>query len=274
MVIGTTDEPLSDYEQRALDWLKSQGARHQVVTLPTRFPLDAMTVMLGVEATTVFDDILRSDPNADLGLWPDSFRKGQFHFGGSVLASQSLANAIDSRDRRSPASDRCAVGCGRPGFDQPQRTSESCGRVRQRAEERSPCATSNGQVDRCHVSRVDPAVGGQPASATVSANDSEHGPTVLGIVVRLSRVSLDHGQQIARFDLQAALDQQLLDDTRPISIDDRLHLHGLQCHQFVTFIDLISSLNRYRDDHTGHAGSNVCRIVGISANVGSRTGLL
>lgn len=26
----------------------------------------------------MFDDILRSDPNADLGLWPSSFRKGQF----------------------------------------------------------------------------------------------------------------------------------------------------------------------------------------------------
>ncbi len=37
-----------------------------------------MTVMLNVEAATVFDDILRSDPQADLGLWPDSFRKSQY----------------------------------------------------------------------------------------------------------------------------------------------------------------------------------------------------
>lgn len=76
--VGVTSKPLKSIEQRALDWLKAQGARVVEVALPSRFPLSAMTVMLSVEATTVFDDILRSDPDADLGLWPESFRKGQF----------------------------------------------------------------------------------------------------------------------------------------------------------------------------------------------------
>lgn len=78
LTIGTTKSDLTPIEQQALDWLKAQGARHQEIQLPTRFPESAMTVMLDVEAATVFDDILREQPQADLGLWPDSFRKSQY----------------------------------------------------------------------------------------------------------------------------------------------------------------------------------------------------
>ena len=78
LTIGTTKSELSPIEQQALDWLKSQGAQHRQIELPNRFPEDAMTVMLNVEAATVFDDILRSKPEADLGLWPASFRKSQY----------------------------------------------------------------------------------------------------------------------------------------------------------------------------------------------------
>ena len=76
--VGTVSEKLTPAEQQVLDWLVEQGATHVTIKLPTRFPLSAMTVMLNVEATTMFDDILRSDKDADLGLWPESFRKGQF----------------------------------------------------------------------------------------------------------------------------------------------------------------------------------------------------
>lgn len=78
LTVGTTKENLSEIEKQALDWLVGQGAKHQTIELPNRFPENAMTVMLNVEAATVFDDILRSDPEADLGLWPDSFRKSQY----------------------------------------------------------------------------------------------------------------------------------------------------------------------------------------------------
>ncbi|MGN6547121.1 MAG: amidase [Aureliella sp.] len=78
MTIGIADGSLKPAEQRALEWLLSQGAKRADVELPTRFPLDAMTSMLTVEATAMFDDLLRENPDADLGLWPASFRKGQF----------------------------------------------------------------------------------------------------------------------------------------------------------------------------------------------------
>lgn len=78
LTIGTTKDDLNPIEKQALDWLISQGSQHRTIELPQRFPEGAMTVMLNVEAATVFDDILRSDPQADLGLWPDSFRKSQY----------------------------------------------------------------------------------------------------------------------------------------------------------------------------------------------------
>ena len=78
LTVGTTKEELKGSEKQALDWLVSQGATVKKIELPQRFPEGAMTVMLNVEAATVFDDILRSDPEADLGLWPDSFRKSQY----------------------------------------------------------------------------------------------------------------------------------------------------------------------------------------------------
>ena len=78
LTVGTTKDELRGIEKQALDWLVSQGATLKKIELPQRFPEGAMTVMLNVEAATVFDDILRSDPDADLGLWPDSFRKSQY----------------------------------------------------------------------------------------------------------------------------------------------------------------------------------------------------
>ncbi len=76
--ISSAGAQLKPTEEQAFNWLLSQGAEEVPIQLPTRFPISAMTVMLTAEATTMFDDILRAEPNADLGLWPESFQKGQF----------------------------------------------------------------------------------------------------------------------------------------------------------------------------------------------------
>jgi len=78
MKIGIASANLTAAEQLALDWLLAQGAQKVELQLPQRFPLSAMTIMLTAEATTMFDDLLRDQPDADMGLWPESFRKGQY----------------------------------------------------------------------------------------------------------------------------------------------------------------------------------------------------
>jgi Asp-tRNA(Asn)/Glu-tRNA(Gln) amidotransferase A subunit family amidase len=40
--------------------------------------LDAITLMLGTEAATVFDELTRKHVSEGLNSWPDTFRQGQF----------------------------------------------------------------------------------------------------------------------------------------------------------------------------------------------------
>lgn len=76
--IGITGEVLSSIEQQALDYLKGEGANIVEIDLESSLPVNAMNFILGVEASTVFDDAFRSDRKADYGNWPSTFRQSQF----------------------------------------------------------------------------------------------------------------------------------------------------------------------------------------------------
>lgn len=76
--VGVTGDRLSAIEQQALDTLVASGATPVEVDLSSSIPVDAMNFILGVEASTVFDDVFRLDQDADYGLWPKTFRSTQF----------------------------------------------------------------------------------------------------------------------------------------------------------------------------------------------------
>lgn len=93
LTIGISGDPLDEMEQRALDFLQSEGARVVEIDLTTDLPVQAMEFILGVEASTVFDDVFRQEPKADYGNWPNTFRRSQF-----IPAIQYLrANRIRSQ---------------------------------------------------------------------------------------------------------------------------------------------------------------------------------
>lgn len=92
--IGYVEGSLKPAESAALEWLKQEGAAVKAVIPPSRFPLSAMTAILTAEATTMFDEILRSDPKADLGLWPESFRRGQFISAVHYLQANRLRSEL------------------------------------------------------------------------------------------------------------------------------------------------------------------------------------
>lgn len=69
---------LSPSEQKALEFLESLGATPTDLDLSTPLPEAAMDFILGVEASTVFDDAFRQAPEADYGNWPATFRQSQF----------------------------------------------------------------------------------------------------------------------------------------------------------------------------------------------------
>lgn len=78
MRIGVTDGRKNSAEEKALDFLREAGAEIVEIDLTVSVPEDAMSFILGVEASTVFDDAFRADPLADYGNWPSTFRQSQF----------------------------------------------------------------------------------------------------------------------------------------------------------------------------------------------------
>lgn len=76
--IGVTGDRLNPVEDRALTFLEHEGANIVEVNLESDVPVGAMNFILGVEASTVFDDVFRAEQNANFGNWPSTFRQTQF----------------------------------------------------------------------------------------------------------------------------------------------------------------------------------------------------
>jgi len=70
------DKPVTQREE--LRTLRDLGVTLVPIELPKEFPVQAITLMLGVEAATVFDDLTRKHITEGLNDWPDTFRRGQF----------------------------------------------------------------------------------------------------------------------------------------------------------------------------------------------------
>ncbi len=106
LTIGITGDKLSATEQAALDFLKSAGAKTQSIDLASELPVEALSVMLGVEAAAVFESPFRADRQANYGLWSSTFRNAPFvtaiHFlqanrlrGQLITETQRKLSAVD-----------------------------------------------------------------------------------------------------------------------------------------------------------------------------------
>lgn len=78
MTVGyfENDTPAEDREE--LQVLEKLGVKLVPVRLPRNPAHDALTLILGVEAATVFDGFTRRNAMDGLGLWPPTFRQAQF----------------------------------------------------------------------------------------------------------------------------------------------------------------------------------------------------
>jgi len=65
-------------ETRARDVLKSAGVKLVPITLPSKYPTSALTLMLNTEAAAAFDDLTREGVHDGIGRWGGTFRTGQF----------------------------------------------------------------------------------------------------------------------------------------------------------------------------------------------------
>ena len=71
-----TEKPLKEREE--LGVLEELGATLVPIKLPRHLPAGAMTIILNVEAATVFDELTRKGITEGLNSWPGTFRQGQF----------------------------------------------------------------------------------------------------------------------------------------------------------------------------------------------------
>ena len=70
--------PAPAEEREELKVLRKIGFELVPITLPNELPVRAITLMLGTEAATAFDEITRKHITEGLNSWPDTFRQGQF----------------------------------------------------------------------------------------------------------------------------------------------------------------------------------------------------
>jgi Asp-tRNA(Asn)/Glu-tRNA(Gln) amidotransferase A subunit family amidase len=71
-----TDRPAAERDE--LTTLRALGVSLVPIELPAGLPVQAVTLMLGTEAATAFDDLTRRHVTTDLNSWPRSFRQAEF----------------------------------------------------------------------------------------------------------------------------------------------------------------------------------------------------
>ncbi len=86
--------------------LESFGVKLVPITLPHAAAQNIVTLILDVESATAFDDITRAGVRADIGQWPNTFRRGRFVSAVDYLRAQrartqlmrEMAKAMDGFD--------------------------------------------------------------------------------------------------------------------------------------------------------------------------------
>ena len=78
MRVGYVEEKTAAGDRPELKVLRELGVQLTPIKLPDQYPVQALNLILEVEAATVFDDLLRQGKTDGLNQWPIIFRKAQF----------------------------------------------------------------------------------------------------------------------------------------------------------------------------------------------------
>jgi Asp-tRNA(Asn)/Glu-tRNA(Gln) amidotransferase A subunit family amidase len=74
--------------------LKDLGVKLVPIKLPTKYPVDALSLILTVEASAAFDDLTRTGVSEGIGLWPGTFRRGRFIPAVEYLRAQRVRTLL------------------------------------------------------------------------------------------------------------------------------------------------------------------------------------
>jgi Asp-tRNA(Asn)/Glu-tRNA(Gln) amidotransferase A subunit family amidase len=76
--IGYFDDSRPEEERRATEIVKELGCKLVPIKLPSKYPVNALTLILNTEAAAAFDDLARAGVHDGIGRWGNTFRTGQF----------------------------------------------------------------------------------------------------------------------------------------------------------------------------------------------------
>jgi Asp-tRNA(Asn)/Glu-tRNA(Gln) amidotransferase A subunit family amidase len=91
--VGYSDEKGGE-ERAELRILKELGLRLVPIKLPSKYPLDAVRLILDTEAAAVFDDLTRKGVREGLNAWANIFRSHQFVPAVEYLRAQRIRTLI------------------------------------------------------------------------------------------------------------------------------------------------------------------------------------
>jgi Asp-tRNA(Asn)/Glu-tRNA(Gln) amidotransferase A subunit family amidase len=76
--VGYVEDNTPKEDRAELKVLSDLGVQLVPIKLPSKYPVNALTVILNAEATAVFDELARQGITDGLNLWPATFRENQF----------------------------------------------------------------------------------------------------------------------------------------------------------------------------------------------------
>jgi Asp-tRNA(Asn)/Glu-tRNA(Gln) amidotransferase A subunit family amidase len=76
--VGYFEGSRPEEERHAKDIVGQLGCKLVPIKLPSKYPVNALTLMLNTEAAAAFDDLTRTGVHEGIGRWGNTFRTGQF----------------------------------------------------------------------------------------------------------------------------------------------------------------------------------------------------
>ena len=92
--VGYVDNGLTEEQRGDLKVLRDLGVTLVRIQLPDEYPDWALTLILGVESSAMFDTLVRTNNLEGTGLWPNELREGQFIPAIEYLMAQRIRTLL------------------------------------------------------------------------------------------------------------------------------------------------------------------------------------
>ena len=94
LTVGYFENAMTSSMKEVVETLKGIGCTLKPINLPTRIPMQAMSLILGAEAACAFEELTREGISEGIGLWPITFREARFTTAVDYLRANRLRTLL------------------------------------------------------------------------------------------------------------------------------------------------------------------------------------